>query len=75
MNNNDCEGCEFFIEGECMPDKYVMPIDVMLLQLRDLIEDRKSFISGDEEHDEVFKKDIKALEMAIDLIERSYKRS
>lgn len=34
-------------------------------QLKDLINDRKSFLSGDAEHDEIYLKDIEALEIAI----------
>ena len=39
-------------------------------QLTELIGDRKSFIEGDAEHDEIYLKDIAALNKAIDAIER-----
>lgn len=37
--------------------------------LKDLIEDRKSFLTGDPEDDEVWLRDIQALENAIKFIE------
>ena len=45
----------------------------MLYQLRDLKEDRKSMLCGDNDFDDIIKLDIEALEMAIDLIERNSK--
>lgn len=45
----------------------------MLYQLRDLKEDRKSMLCGDNDFDDITKLDIEALEMAIDLIERNSK--
>ena len=50
-----------------------MTKDEMLYQLRDLIEDRESTLCGDNDFDDITKLDIEALEMAIDLIERSGK--
>lgn len=38
----------------------------MISQLEDIIRDRKSFLEGDEEHDEIYKKDLEALEKAIE---------
>lgn len=40
----------------------------VLNQLHDLVEDRKSCLDGDEDHDEIFKADIEALETAIRVI-------
>lgn len=37
-------------------------------QLRDLIRDRESFVVGDNEHDEIFNKDIHYLKMAINIL-------
>ena len=39
-------------------------------QLESLIDDRKSFITGDEDCDEVFKDDIKALRVAIEVLKK-----
>lgn len=39
--------------------------ETVIKQLRELIEDRKSFIISDAEHDEIYEKDIEALETAI----------
>lgn len=41
----------------------------MIEQLKDLREDRKSFLDGDPEHDAVFLADISALDKAIELLE------
>ena len=38
-------------------------------QLRDLIRDRESFVVGDNEHDEIFNKDIHYLKMAVQILE------
>lgn len=38
----------------------------MISQIKDLISDRKTFITDDEETSEIFKKDIEALEMILD---------
>lgn len=38
----------------------------MISQIKELISDRKSFITDDEETSEIFKKDVAALEMIID---------
>lgn len=46
-----------------------MKIEDVIYQLENLIEDRKSFINNDE-YDDVFKKDIEALKIAIDIIKR-----
>lgn len=43
-----------------------MSEEEMISQLKDLISDRKSFITDDEETSEVFKKDAEALEMILD---------
>lgn len=43
-----------------------MSEEEMISQINDLIEDRKSFITEDEETSEVFKKDVAALEMILD---------
>lgn len=43
-----------------------MAEEEMLLQIKDLISDRKSFITDDEETSEIFKKDVEALEMILD---------
>ena len=43
-----------------------MTEEEMISQLKDLISDRKSFISNDEESSEIFKKDVEALEMILD---------
>ena len=43
-----------------------MSEEEMILQINSLIEDRKSFITEDEETSEVFKKDVAALEMILD---------
>lgn len=42
-----------------------------IYQLEDLIRDRKSFLDGDEEHDEVFKADIEALRYAINKLTKN----
>lgn len=41
----------------------------MIEQLKDLRENRKSFLDGDPEHDAVFLADISALDKAIELLE------
>ena len=43
-----------------------MTEEEMISQLKDLISDRKSFITNDEESSEIFKKDVEALEMILD---------
>lgn len=43
-----------------------MTEDEMILQIKDLISDRKSFISSDKDTSEIFKKDVEALEMILD---------
>ena len=51
----------------------------MIQQIKDLINDRKSFITDDNETSEVFKKDIEALEMILnkynELLDRIIKAS
>lgn len=42
-----------------------MTEEEMILQIKDLISDRKSFITNDEESSEIFKKDVEALEMIL----------
>ena len=39
-------------------------------QLESLIQDRFSFIQGEEDHDMIFREDISALEAAIDAVQR-----
>ena len=41
--------------------------------LEDLIYDRESFINNEQDHDEIFKKDINVLQEAINLIQRQDK--
>lgn len=43
-----------------------MSEEEMISQIKDLISDRKSFITDDEECSEIFKKDVIALEMILD---------
>ena len=43
-----------------------MTEEEMILQIKDLISDRKSFITDDEESSAIFKKDVEALEMILD---------
>ena len=43
----------------------------VIAQLTDLISDRQSFIRGDDEFDETFRKDIEALTWAVDFIKWS----
>ena len=43
-----------------------MDEEEMISQIKDLISDRKSFITEDEETSEIFKKDVAALEMILD---------
>ncbi len=43
-----------------------MSEEKMISQIKDLIEDRKSFITDDEETSKVFKEDVAALEMILD---------
>lgn len=50
-----------------------MSEEEMLSQIKDLINDRKSFISDDEETSEIFKKDINALEQILNNYE-NYKK-
>lgn len=45
----------------------------MLSQIKDLINDRKSFISDDEETSEIFKRDVNALEQILNNYE-NYKK-
>ena len=46
-------------------DKNVVCIEEDIKQLEDLILDRKSFVIGDKEHDEIYIKDIQAIEHLI----------
>ncbi len=39
-------------------------------QLKDLIEDRKSFLSGDNKADDLFLKDIESIKIALEIIEK-----
>ena len=45
-----------------------MTIDEVKRQLRDLLDDRRSFINGDAEHDEIYLKDIEAIAFAIRML-------
>lgn len=47
-----------------------MSKEEMITQIKDLILDRKSFITDDEETSEIFKKDVEALERSLKEIER-----
>ena len=47
-----------------------MSEEEMITQIEDLILDRKSFITDDEETSEIFKKDVEALERSLKEIER-----
>lgn len=49
-----------------------MTITEVTNQLEDLIVDRKAFISGDEEFDKIFIKDIEALRYAVDVLKEKY---
>ena len=53
-----------------------MKIETVIDQLKDLVKDRHSFISEDEdiEWNEIYIKDIKALNQAIELLGRSIKK-
>lgn len=46
-----------------------MTFAVIKKQLTELIDDRKSFVSKDAEHDEIYLKDIEALENAINILD------
>lgn len=46
-----------------------MSIEEAMERVEELIDDRKSFITGDTEHDEIYIKDIQALERALDALE------
>ena len=50
-----------------------MSEEEMLSQIKDLINDRKSFISDDEETSEIFKRDVNALEQILNNYE-NYKK-
>lgn len=54
-----------------------MTFAVIKKQLTELIDDRKSFVSKDAEHDEIYLKDIEALENAINILDyhKSLKRN
>lgn len=54
-----------------------MTIDLIKKQLIELIDDRKSFVSKDAEHDEIYLKDIKALELVLNGLDyhKSLKKS
>lgn len=54
-----------------------MTFAVIKKQLTELIDDRKSFVSKDAEHDEIYLKDIEALESAINILDyhKSLKKS
>lgn len=45
-----------------------MNLKQVLEQLYQLVSDRQSFITGDEEHDEIYKKDREALLIACNII-------
>lgn len=45
-----------------------MTIKNVIIQLEDLICDRKSLLTDDEEHNEILKKDIIALQLSINII-------
>ena len=46
----------------------------IISQLADLIKDRRSFLHGDKEYDEIFLKDIEALEFAIKILTEKYEK-
>ena len=46
-----------------------MSIEEAMERVEELIDDRKSFITGDTEHDEIYIKDIQALERALAALE------
>ena len=46
-----------------------MSIEEAMERVEELIDDRKSFITGDAEYDEIYIKDIQALERALDALE------
>jgi hypothetical protein len=56
------------VVGRSEPDECCGDMDKIVKRLEDLIEDRKSFISGDPEFDEIFIKDIDALRLSIGII-------
>ena len=62
-NNTFCEGYlhKIYIESEVK----IMNEKEMLNQLNDLLDDRKCFFINDNEASEIFKKDVKALELII----------
>jgi hypothetical protein len=49
--------------------EHEMSIEEAMERVEELIDDRKSFITGDTEHDEIYIKDIQALERALDALE------
>lgn len=54
-----------------------MTIDEIMKQLRELLDDRRSFLTGDKDHDEIYLKDIKALGIVLNGLDyhKSLKRS
>ena len=48
-------------------------IEKCISQLRELVQDRKSFLTGEEEHDEIFLNDIHCLETAIKILNNNLK--
>lgn len=54
-----------------------MTIDEIKKQLCELLDDRRSFLTGDKDYDEIYLKDIKALELVLDGLDyhKSLKKS
>ena len=54
-----------------------MTINEIKKQLRELLDDRRSFLTGDKDHDEIYIKDIKALEIVLNGLDyhKSLRRS
>ena len=54
-----------------------MTFDEIKKQLRELLDDRRSFLTGNKDHDEIYLKDIKALELVLNRLDfyKSLKKS
>lgn len=59
----------------CVKGLKTMTIEEIKNQLIELIDDRKSFITGDKENDEIYIKDIEALQCALRAVELSEKKT
>lgn len=63
------KGCRYICQAVEDLRRYNMTDKEKIAQLKDLIRDRKTFLTGEPEEDEIFLNDIEALEWAIGKLE------